>query len=119
MPYLDRYVVEEAARIPADYKINDIDTKYVFRKAASTKIPQEWAFRKKKGFPVPIREWVKEDKWYKQIRDDFTSDVANEYFDTDKLVKLLNDHKDGRAMNQRKIWTAWTFLTWHKVFFGE
>ena len=119
VPYLDRYVVEEAARIPADYKINDIDTKYVFRKAASTKIPQEWAFRKKKGFPVPIREWVKEDKWYKQIRDDFTSDVANEYFDTDKLVKLLNDHKDGRAMNQRKIWTAWTFLTWHKVFFGE
>ena len=119
VPYLDRYVVEEAATIPSDYKINDIDTKYVFRKASLSKIPEEWAFRKKKGFPTPIREWVKMDKYYKDIRDAFTSDVANEYFQTEELLKLLNDHKDGKAMNQRKIWTAYTFLTWHKVFFGK
>ncbi len=119
VPYLDRYVVEEAATIPVDYKITDEDTKYVFRKAAAKKIPDEWAFRTKKGFPTPIREWVKQDKYYQQIREMFTSDVAAEYFETDQLLHLLNDHKDGKAMNQRKIWTAYTFLTWHKVFFGE
>ena len=119
VPYLDRYVVEEAAQIPVEYKINDIDTKYVFRKAASTKIPDEWAFRTKKGFPTPIREWIKMDKYYKEIRDAFSSDVAEEYFDTEKLRRLLDDHVAGKAMNQRKVWTAYTFLTWHKVFFGR
>lgn len=119
VPYLDRYVVEEAAQIPVEYKINDIDTKYVFRKAASTKIPDEWAFRTKKGFPTPIREWIKMDKYYKQIREAFSSDVAEEYFDTEKLRRLLDDHVAGKAMNQRKVWTAYTFLTWHKVFFGK
>lgn len=119
VPYLDRYVVEEAAQIPVKYKINDIDTKYVFRKAASTKIPDEWAFRTKKGFPTPIREWIKMDKYYKQIREAFSSDVAEEYFDTEKLRRLLDDHVAGKAMNQRKVWTAYTFLTWHKVFFGK
>ncbi len=118
VPYLDRYVVEEAATIPSDYKINDIDTKYVFRKAAARTIPDEWAFRTKKGFPTPIREWVKMDKYSKQIRNMFSSEVANEYFDTKQLLKLLDDHLSGKAMNQRKIWTVFTFLTWYDVFFG-
>ena len=118
VPYLDRYVVEEAATIPSDYKINDIDTKNVFRKAAARTIPDEWAFRTKKGFPTPIREWVKMDKYSKQIRQMFSSDVANEYFDTKQLLQLLDDHLSGKAMNQRKIWTVFTFLTWYDVFFG-
>lgn len=120
VPYLDRYVVEEAAAIPPEYKITDQDTKYVFRKASAGSIPEEWAFRTKKGFPTPIREWVKMDRYSAQIRRMFSSDVAAEYFDTKKLLKLLDDHLSGRAMNQRKIWTVYTFLTWYNVFFeGE
>ena len=46
----------------------------------------------------------------------FTSDAAAEYFDANALMKLLDDHKSGAIRNQRKIWTAYTFLTWHKQF---
>ena len=35
----------------------------------------------------------------------FTSDVANKYFNTELLVKLLEDHKADKADNSRKIWT--------------
>ena len=43
------------------------------------------------------------------------SDVAAEYFDQDKLVAMLADPKHERC----KIWTAYTFLTWHEQFFEK
>ena len=65
---------------------------------------------------MPIRDWLREDKIYTAVRADLTSDVAAEYFDTNALAKLLDDHKSGAARNQRKVWTAYTVLTWHKQF---
>ncbi|MCQ2456979.1 MAG: asparagine synthase C-terminal domain-containing protein, partial [Clostridia bacterium] len=91
----------------------------VLRAASAKTLPAEWANRKKMGFPVPIRNWLREDKYYNLVKESFTSDVAAEYFDTEKLVSLLDDHKSEKMNNGRKIWTAYTFLTWHKQFFGE
>ncbi|MDD6095416.1 MAG: asparagine synthase (glutamine-hydrolyzing) [Clostridia bacterium] len=112
VPYLDREVMGEAAAYPVDYKIAG-DTKAVLRHAANKTLPDEWANRKKKGFPVPLTNWLRDEKFSAIVKDSFTSDAAAEYFDTDKLVSLLADP----AHNRRKIWTAYTFLTWHKQFF--
>ena len=43
--------------------------------------------------------------------------MAADFFDTDALMKLLDDHFEGRALNQRKIYTTLTFLIWYKRFF--
>ena len=118
VPYLDRLVMEEAGELPVSYKLRGNTTKSVLRTASGKTLPKEWANRPKKGFPVPIRDWVKAEGIYDRIKADFTSPVAEQYFDTAKLVKLLDDHREGRAMNQRKIWTVYTFLTWHKQFLG-
>lgn len=119
VPYLDRAVMEHAAQIRPEHKITPENTKYVFRKAANRTLPDEWADRTKKGFPVPIRKWLAEDEYCAIVRERFTSDAAAEYFDTKALVGLLDEHRAGRMNNGRKIWTAFTFLTWHKQFFGE
>lgn len=116
VPYLDKIVMAEAQEIPAQYKIDGNDTKAVLRTAANKTLPDEWAHRPKKGFPVPIRTWLREDKYYSIVKEAFTSKVAEEYFNTDALMKLLDDHKNGTANNQRKIWTVYTFLVWHKQF---
>ena len=116
VPYLDKIVMQEAQTIPASYKINGQDTKAVLRTAANKTLPDEWAHRPKKGFPVPIRNWLREDKYYNIVKKSFTSDAAAEYFDANALIKLLDDHKNGSVNNQRKIWTAYTFLTWHEQF---
>jgi len=116
VPYLDRVVMEEAQAIPAEYKIDDRYTKAVLRSAANKTLPDEWAHRPKKGFPVPIRNWLREEKYYNLVKQSFTSDAAAEYFDVDGLMKLLDDHRDGKMNNGRKIWTSYTFLTWHKQF---
>lgn len=116
VPYLDKLVMQEAETLPPSYKITETETKAVLRAASQKTLPPEWVHRKKKGFPVPIKDWLREDKYYGIVKDSFTSDTAGEYFDTKKLLSLLDDHKNGIANNQRKIWTAYTFLTWHDQF---
>lgn len=117
VPYLDRVVMEQAKTIPSEYKINGKNTKYVFRRAANLTIPDDWADRPKVGFPVPIRYWLKEDKYYNFAKEYFLSDSAAKFFETAQLMKLLDDHRSGKANNGRKIWTVLVFLVWYKRFF--
>ena len=117
VPFLDPVVMKEAESLPSSSKINGVNTKYVLRCAAAKSLPAEWANRIKKGFPVPIRYWLKEEKYYGIVKEYFTQDYAARFFDTDSLLKLLDDHKADRANNGRKIWTVFTFLVWYKRFF--
>lgn len=117
VPYLDRDVFRIARRIPYRIKTKHYTTKYVLRKVAGDYLPKEICHRKKLGFPIPIRNWMKEEDWYKQIKSLFTNDIAAAYFHTEYLLELLNEHKDGKEDNSRKIWTVFAFLVWHQVFF--
>ena len=111
VPYLDKYVMEEAATYPAKYKITD-RTKAVMRDASNKTLPPEWVNRKKMGFPVPIVRWLEDPTFSEKLKKAFMSDVAAEYFCQDKLVNLLSDPRH----NRRKVWTAYTFLVWHDQF---
>lgn len=119
VPFLDKKIMELAQQIPTKYRVNDKNTKYAMRQAALKKIPQKSADKKKLGFPVPIRVWLKEDKYYNIVKDAFLSDTATKYFNTDRLIKLLDDHRNGKNDNSRKIWTVFMFLVWYKEFFIE
>ena len=119
VPFLDKEVMAYAQTIPHEYKINGKNTKYILREASKNILPREWVDRKKMGFPVPIRYWMKEDKYYNIIKSYFTSDFASVFFDTDALMKLLDDHRADKVNNGRKIWTAFTFLVWYKRFFVD
>ena len=119
VPFLDKKVLEFAETVPVDYRIQGTDTKIVMRHAANKTLPDEWANRPKKGFPVPIRYWLREGKYYNIVKEYFTSDYAAVFFKPDALMKLLDDHFHERANNQRKIWTVFTFLVWYKRFFVD
>ena len=117
VPFLDKEVMKVGESIPTEYKVNDENTKVALRYAAKEVLPEEWAKRQKKGFPVPIRFWFKEQKYYDMVKETFTSDYAGEFFDTEKIVKLLDDHFHDRCNNARKIYTIYVFLVWYKRFF--
>ncbi len=117
VPFLDKLVMEEAETLPTAYKVNETDTKYVLRKAANKILPDEWADRKKAGFPVPIRHWLCEEPYYNLVKNYFISDFAAEFFYREKIVALLDQHYQRKANNGRKIWTVYTFLVWYKRFF--
>ncbi|MCM3389325.1 asparagine synthase (glutamine-hydrolyzing) [Lysinibacillus fusiformis] len=118
VPFLDKEVMNVASRIPTRFRVSEKGTKYAFRLAARKALPDAWAKRKKIGFPVPIRLWIKEEKYYNQIKAIFESDMANTFFNREEITKLLTDHYEGRANNQRKIWTIYMFLLWYKRYFS-
>ena len=119
VPFLDKEVFNVARTIPTKYKVNKSNTKYAMRQAAHRHLPDMVAEKKKLGFPVPIRIWLKDEKYYNMIKKAFTSEAAEKYFNTDEIVKYLDDHKEGKADNSRKIWTIYMFLVWYEDFFGN
>ncbi|MFV0314983.1 MAG: asparagine synthase (glutamine-hydrolyzing) [Anaerotignum sp.] len=119
VPFLDRIVFDVARTIPTKFKVNEQNTKYAMRQAAHRYLPDMVAEKKKLGFPVPIRIWLKEEKYYTIVKDAFTSEAANTFFKSEEIVKYLEDHKAGKADNSRKIWTIFMFLVWHKEYFEE
>ena len=128
VPFLDTSVMRLAESIPTRYRVTHEKgtdetkyiTKYAMRLAAHKDTPKETAktaSKKKLGFPVPIRVWLKEDKYYNIVREAFESEASEKYFNREPLIKLLDDHKNGKADNSRKIWTVFSFLVWYKVYF--
>lgn len=129
VPFLDKEVMALAQQIPTKYRVTHKEktdsstnyiTKYAMRLAAKKDTPPQTAktaAKKKLGFPVPIRVWLKEEKYYNIVKNSFTTNTAKKYFNEDFLMNLLDNHKNGKADNSRKIWTVYTFLVWHKVFF--
>ena len=128
VPFLDKKIMELAEKIPTKYRVTHDKgtdetkyiTKYAMRLAAKKDTPKQTAktaAKKKLGFPVPIRVWLKEEKYYNIVRSYFVSESAKKFFNTAPLIRLLNDHRDGKADNSRKIWTVFIFLVWYKVYF--
>lgn len=119
VPFMDREVYKLAKTIPTKYKLAEGTTKYALRKAAKRHIPEATAMKKKLGFPVPIGLWLKEDKYYEQVKASFESPAAQKFFNTKELVKMLDQHKKGKLDNSKKIWVVYMFLMWYDVYFVQ
>ena len=117
VPFLDKKVMELAEQIPLYCRVSRKSTKLALRKAAEKTLPKVTAEKDKLGFPVPIRVWLKEDKYYEIVKERFLSDAAKKFFKTNKLVAMLDRHRSGKEDLSRKIWTVYTFLVWYNKYF--
>jgi asparagine synthase (glutamine-hydrolysing) len=116
-PFLDREVFRAASRIPTRFRVYKGITKYAFRLAAKRYLSPEITNRRKLGFPVPIRIWLREEKYHDIVLQYFTGEAAQRYFHENVLLELLRAHKSGKRDNSRKIWTVFMFLLWHEQYF--
>lgn len=116
VPFLDRPLIDYALGLPTEFKTDKNTTKKIFRDIASEVLEDKVSTKKKLGFPVPIRVWLKEDETYESVRKVFMQD--NKFFNQKAILKLLDDHKKGKTDNSRKIWTIYVFLIWYEIFFG-
>ncbi|GIN88180.1 asparagine synthetase B [Heyndrickxia sporothermodurans] len=118
VPFLDKEVFKVASRIPTSLKTANNTTKYVLRKAAEGVVPDHVLNRKKLGFPVPIRHWLRNEmnEWAKQIiLESETDHIINKHY----VLKLLEEHCQGKMDYSRKIWTVLIFMIWHAVYLEE
>lgn len=118
VPFLDKDVWEIARHLPKALRVNSRNTKYALRKAAERCLPEQTAQKKKLGFPVPIRVWLREEPYYTIIKEAFESKSAARFFRSKELMRILDEHKKGKADNSRAIWTVYMFLVWYDVYFN-
>lgn len=117
VPFLDKEVFEVARKIPTEFRANRENTKIAMRGAALRSIPQKTADKKKLGFPVPVRAWLREEQYAGVVRKFFQSPQAEEFFNTAALEKMLADHISGKRDNWRQIWCVFMFLVWYNEYF--
>jgi asparagine synthase (glutamine-hydrolysing) len=118
-PYINEELADVAASLPTKYRVSPAGDKIAFRAAAMRHLPESFARREKKAFPVPLKNWLVKDEYYHYVLTYFQGETAQKYFNAPMLEKLLNDHREKRAENSRKIWTILTFLIWHEQYFKK
>ena len=117
VPFLDRKVFDVARTIPTKYKVNDKNTKYAMRMAAHKYLPDMVAEKKKLGFPVPVRAWLRDEQYAGVVRKAFNTPAAEQFFRTKELNAMLDQHISGKRDNWRQIWCIFMFLVWYDEYF--
>ena len=105
VPFLDHRIVEFAATIPSKYKLNGRTTKHVLKQMLKGVLPQEIVYRKKMGFPTPLKIMF-QNELADYAHDVLTSTSAKigEFFVTEEIRRLLREHVTKVRDNHRIIW---------------
>ncbi|WP_020671467.1 asparagine synthase (glutamine-hydrolyzing) [Amycolatopsis nigrescens] len=115
VPFLDREVFRVAANIPLDQKITKETTKYALRRALDGIVPAHVLNRRKLGFPVPIRVWLRTEM-YDWARGIISDSKTDELIDKQAVLRLLEEHKTGALDHSRRLWALLVFMIWHGIF---
>ena len=115
VPFLDKEVFNVASKLTLEEKIGNGTTKCALREAFKGMIPDGADYRKKLGFPVPIRHWLK-DELYDWAVNLINESETDQYINKANVLKMLELHRKGPVDYGRRIWTILTFMLWHQVF---
>lgn len=119
VPFVDKEVFKVASSLPFEYKVTKQNTKMALRDASKKVIPNESYKKKKLGFPVPLRNWMRDEDLYSEIKNVFSKDFVSDIFNQNYIIGLLDSHKSGKKDNYKKVWTVYCFLKWYEVFFKD
>jgi asparagine synthase (glutamine-hydrolysing) len=115
VPFLDTEVFKVAAKIPLEQKITKETTKFALRQALRQIVPAHVLNRRKLGFPVPIRLWLR-DEMYDWARQIVLKSQTDEEIDKNAVLRLLEEHRAGTLDHSRRIWALLVFMLWHGIF---
>jgi len=116
-PFLDPRVAEFAASLPCNYKLRGQKTKYILKKAVKEMLPPFVTRRPKKGFGVPVAEWLKEK--LRPLARDLLSPARVRragVFNANYVARLQDEHERGIANHRKLLWTLLMFELWHESF---
>ncbi len=116
-PFLDPRVAEYAASLPPNYKLRGHKTKYILKKAVHELLPPFVTRRGKKGFGVPVAEWLK-FKLRPLARDLLSPERVRRagVFNPEYVSRLQDEHERGVANHRKLLWTLLMFELWHESF---
>ncbi len=112
-PFLDVQVMDFVTSIPHKYKLKGLNTKYILKKILAQKLPKEIVKRPKRGFAIPVAQWLK-GELKTLLLDQFSEDKVKRegYFNYSYIHRLMTDHFEGRQDHRKKLWTLLMFELW-------
>ncbi|MDX2137129.1 MAG: asparagine synthase (glutamine-hydrolyzing) [Chloroflexota bacterium] len=115
-PFLDHVLVEAAARLPLNLKLNGMTSKWLLKEIAADYLPHDIIHRPKHGFGVPLGAWLRAD--IAPVRDILLGHEARQrgLFDITAVARLLDDHADGKRDHAQRLWALLTLEWWHRLF---
>jgi asparagine synthase (glutamine-hydrolysing) len=114
-PFLDVDLVDLVGRVPARLKLRRFETKYLLKRAMRDLLPAAIADRAKKGFGIPVAEWLK-----RELREPLLDELSPERLDRQGLFRsaevqrLIAEHLAGRRDHRKQLWTLFVFQLWHR-----
>ncbi len=113
VPMLDKDVVEFAWTIPMEYKKQGDIGKVVLRDVLYRYVPKEMMERPKKGFSIPITDWLKEPAlraWAEALIDRKTIEQQG-ILNPDVVWRIWNDYIENGNWREQ-IWYILMFQEW-------
>ena len=115
---LDHALIELAFTMPSHLKIlrnskNDIITKYILKKQASSYFTAKFLNRPKQGFGIPITEWI-----FEPLKGIITQTIYNEsnpayeYLKYKEVKKMVDDFYEKKPVSSAKVWAIFIFTLW-------
>lgn len=119
VPFLDYEFQEFCATIPPEWKLNGLQTKVILRSALRGLLPPEIVNRKKQGYSIPIKNWLREDLRDYMIDLLDHSPLINECFQPSRIRTLIEEHLSRRVNHNHLLWALINLALWHRMYIEE
>jgi len=118
VPFLDHELVEFATRLPADWRMRGFDTKTILKQAMLEHLPREVLYRKKQGYSLPIKNWLRTELRDYAQGEMRRSELVQQVFEPGALERVWEEHLTRRHNHNHLLWAALNLALWHRRFFG-
>jgi asparagine synthase (glutamine-hydrolysing) len=115
VPFLDHELVELAFQVPTHLKVAAGKTKVLLKKVAEKYIPYDCVYRRKEGFSIPMKHWLKTT--FRPLMDDLLCCnrlSAEGLFNVATVERLKREHLSGRANHSHVLWSMLVFQDWRR-----
>jgi len=116
VPFLDHTFVEFSTRVPEHLKLRGTTGKYILKKSVEDLLPESIIYRKKMGFPTPLRSWLMQPRaasLYDLLRR--RDSVVSEYFDSAAVNGLISQHLSGQYDHTDALWRLLNLQLWGEI----
>ncbi len=116
-PLLDHKLVEFAFRLPGSLKLHGLTTKWIFKKTLERLLPRDNIYRKKEGFSIPIKHWLRVE--LRDLVEDHLGEARirrEGLFEPAEVRRMMNAHFDGRENYSHQLWALLVFEIWKENY---
>ncbi len=120
VPMLDSNVVELAFQMPAEFKIQGKKRKIILKETFKDLIPNKLLTAPKKGFAVPIAEWLSGD-----LKEQLFSYADREYleaqgiFNPEYIRRIIDMHVENKGNMYSELWAFYVFQNWYDRYISS